>query len=382
MALATRRAASTRLRCRRRAARDRASAWPSKVMKSSMGSANCDGRPVRDRSTPAACFRARHVCWRARSSTREASGSARRRRLPSAARRRRRHRRPQLRWDFSADASGRNQRRHSEQRLRAGEAISQCCAPAMDARLSCLHQTIWILRLDPTRRPTSADLVRDWLVSNGTIRQAGPSILAQRTRSPSCRPEAGLYALRRRRGRSKLVGHHLAFLEELSVRIYEPPLSSVRERMRDLPTALRTVVLAIDFDTEVTMQGILGFLENSTGLFLSETITAFEEIGASETARGLSDICDFMIAEGISAESCRRSRPRTARGSWQEAPLRRSSRGGHGSPRAIRCCALGRASDRSGDLVADLMPYRIQLWPTAHARQVAVLKQGPIPWAR
>ena len=75
--------------------------------------------------------------------------------------------------------------------------------------------------------------------------------------------------------------------------------------MRDLPTALRTVVLAIDFDTEVTMQGILGFLENSTGLFLSETITAFEEIGASETARGLSDIRDFMIAEGISAESLR-----------------------------------------------------------------------------
>jgi hypothetical protein len=43
-------------------------------------------------------------------------------------------------------------------------------------------------------------------------------------------------------------------------------------------------MLVIDFDTEVHMQGLCGFLENSTGRFLDETIDALEAIGAQETA--------------------------------------------------------------------------------------------------
>jgi hypothetical protein len=44
------------------------------------------------------------------------------------------------------------------------------------------------------------------------------------------------------------------------------------------------VVLVLDSDTEVNMQGMLGFLENSTGLFLAEAIGAFDRIGAQATA--------------------------------------------------------------------------------------------------
>lgn len=71
----------------------------------------------------------------------------------------------------------------------------------------------------------------------------------------------------------------VSFLRELSVAVYEPPFSAARERLRELPAALRTVVLVVDFDTEVSMEGMLGFLENSPGRYLPETITAFETIG-------------------------------------------------------------------------------------------------------
>ncbi|NEN82357.1 DMP19 family protein [Paenibacillus elgii] len=48
----------------------------------------------------------------------------------------------------------------------------------------------------------------------------------------------------------------------------------------ELPALLRDIVLLIDFDTELNMNGILGFLENSTGKYLNETIEALERIGA------------------------------------------------------------------------------------------------------
>lgn len=57
-----------------------------------------------------------------------------------------------------------------------------------------------------------------------------------------------------------------------------------------LPALLRDIVLLIDFDTELNMNGILGFLENSTGKYLNETIEALERIGAVHDANALKDI--------------------------------------------------------------------------------------------
>ncbi|HEX9928194.1 MAG TPA: DUF4375 domain-containing protein [Pyrinomonadaceae bacterium] len=88
-------------------------------------------------------------------------------------------------------------------------------------------------------------------------------------------------------------------IEQLSVRIYEPPLSLLREDLAQVPEALRNVILFIDFDTEVTMGGILTFLENSTGKYLSETITTFVAIGAIENARHLAQIKDLMKSFGV-----------------------------------------------------------------------------------
>jgi hypothetical protein len=89
-------------------------------------------------------------------------------------------------------------------------------------------------------------------------------------------------------------------IEALSICIYEPPLSVARERFLAVPSAFRVAVLVLDFDTEVNMQGMLGFLENSTGLFLVETIEAFDLIGAKTTGDTLRRIQAILETHGVS----------------------------------------------------------------------------------
>jgi hypothetical protein len=65
------------------------------------------------------------------------------------------------------------------------------------------------------------------------------------------------------------------------------------------------VILVLDFDTEVNMQGMLGFLENSTGLYLAETIEAFHRIGAQATADILQNIQGILETHGVSTSQLR-----------------------------------------------------------------------------
>src|SRR5262245_21592101 len=83
-------------------------------------------------------------------------------------------------------------------------------------------------------------------------------------------------------------------VDELAIRIYEPPLAPLRERIDVLPAALQILFLIIDFDTEVAMQGMLGFLENSTGKYLPQTIEALGRIGAQRSADVLKRIQKIM----------------------------------------------------------------------------------------
>jgi hypothetical protein len=94
-------------------------------------------------------------------------------------------------------------------------------------------------------------------------------------------------------------------VEMLSIRIYEPPLSTARDRLREVEESLRVPILVLDFDTEVCMNGMLGFLENSTGLFLPETIDAFDKIGASETASVLRAIEKTLKKHGVTPSRLR-----------------------------------------------------------------------------
>ena len=57
--------------------------------------------------------------------------------------------------------------------------------------------------------------------------------------------------------------------------------------------------LFLDFDTEVSINGMLGFLENSAGLRFPETIEAFDLIGASRTVAVLRDIETTLKRHGV-----------------------------------------------------------------------------------
>ncbi|HEY6722652.1 MAG TPA: DUF4375 domain-containing protein [Polyangiaceae bacterium] len=90
-----------------------------------------------------------------------------------------------------------------------------------------------------------------------------------------------------------------AFLDDLSVRLYEEPLQARWEYRRRLPEVLRTVLLLVDLDTELHMNGFLGLVENSVGEFLPDMIAALELIGARRTADALRNAQDIMARHGI-----------------------------------------------------------------------------------
>lgn len=72
-----------------------------------------------------------------------------------------------------------------------------------------------------------------------------------------------------------------------------------------IPEVIRYILLLADFDTEVNMNSILGFLENSTGLFLNETIDALEKIEAYEDMKILKRIREILTRYGISTRTLR-----------------------------------------------------------------------------
>ena len=94
-------------------------------------------------------------------------------------------------------------------------------------------------------------------------------------------------------------------VELLAVQIYQPPLAGLRGNLRELPEVLRVPVLLIDLDTELMMNGILGFLENNTGLYLSETIEALTLISAHETSETLQAVTRIMAKHGVSPADLR-----------------------------------------------------------------------------
>lgn len=98
-----------------------------------------------------------------------------------------------------------------------------------------------------------------------------------------------------------------AWLEQLATSIYEPPLSEVRDRpgYPELENPLHLAILLLDADTEISMQGVLGFLENSTGRHLGATREALLKIGAFRSAALFTAIEDCMARHGVTWERLR-----------------------------------------------------------------------------
>jgi hypothetical protein len=96
-------------------------------------------------------------------------------------------------------------------------------------------------------------------------------------------------------------------LQELAVKIYKPPLSQVRDEASfpDLANPFHVLVLLIDCDTEILMNGVLGFVENPTGRHLVSTIEALQQIGARSEEEKLQSIRDCMMRHGVTWERLR-----------------------------------------------------------------------------
>lgn len=101
-----------------------------------------------------------------------------------------------------------------------------------------------------------------------------------------------------------------ALLTELSIKIYEPPLSEMREdgRICDLSDPAAVLMLIIDFETEVSMNGINNFLGNSSGQYAHETVAALQTIGAKTQANLLQKILTVAANAGMTHDTIQADR--------------------------------------------------------------------------
>lgn len=99
-------------------------------------------------------------------------------------------------------------------------------------------------------------------------------------------------------------------LSEFSIRIYEPPLSEMRDSgsIRDLSNPIAVAMLIVDFETEVSMNGINNFIGNSTGIYANETVDALEQIGCSTQAQHLRRILAVAVDAGMTHDAIQQDR--------------------------------------------------------------------------
>ncbi|CEP45631.1 Uncharacterised protein [[Clostridium] sordellii] len=84
---------------------------------------------------------------------------------------------------------------------------------------------------------------------------------------------------------------------ESMAEIYNIPID--REDLVKYPQFIQDIIFIIDYDTELSMNGILGFLKNSTNKYLPQTITALKNIGADTDVEVLKKISSFNTYKNI-----------------------------------------------------------------------------------
>ena len=103
----------------------------------------------------------------------------------------------------------------------------------------------------------------------------------------------------------KISGEEL--INEIALNLYSEENYHLTERntLYKLPVVIRDIILVIHLDTELNMQGILGFLENSTGLFLDDTIETLHRIQAKEDHDILAAIKSILAQNNVSTQDLR-----------------------------------------------------------------------------
>lgn len=97
----------------------------------------------------------------------------------------------------------------------------------------------------------------------------------------------------------------MELLDKLAVRSQQPPLAAMRDtgaiRTPDDPVAV--LMLVIDFDSAVTLHGIVDFLGNATGRYARETVAALRAIGCPTAAAALDEILRVAAAAGMTRDA-------------------------------------------------------------------------------
>ncbi|WP_340401171.1 hypothetical protein [Paenibacillus sp. FSL H8-0079] len=85
----------------------------------------------------------------------------------------------------------------------------------------------------------------------------------------------------------------------IAMDLYRAEFATIRESGPELPQVLRDTILIIDLDTELSMNGMTGFLENASGQYLGETIAAMERIGNEADTVILKKIEQILSESGV-----------------------------------------------------------------------------------
>ena len=90
--------------------------------------------------------------------------------------------------------------------------------------------------------------------------------------------------------------------EQLAEKIAEDMYFIDREEIFDYPEFIQNAFFLIDFDAELTIEGIFTVLENSIGQFMSEIIKAFRAIGDETDAEVLDKISKIVSVQELREE--------------------------------------------------------------------------------
>lgn len=86
--------------------------------------------------------------------------------------------------------------------------------------------------------------------------------------------------------------------EKLSIELWD----NERSEWLGYTDFIKTAAFIIDFDTELNMEGIFTFLENSIGHYAPEIIKSFETIGDFKDAEILTEICRLAPPDAMRGE--------------------------------------------------------------------------------
>ena len=91
-------------------------------------------------------------------------------------------------------------------------------------------------------------------------------------------------------------------IESIATKIYSEPIE--RRELTKYPQFVQDIIFIIDLDTELTMNGMFGFIENSTVEYIDETISALKRISADSDANILQNIKHLINPKQLRKDMC------------------------------------------------------------------------------